>query len=124
VELEPVREYSEYEQEDGESKQHHSRHYAHSVPDLSGGLRHETMERQAKTTVKRMPQRRTAVKDATHICRADSPSLRRASAVNPKIKGSTSAFRQGYGYDIYLAGLQQQKRRWLGGPRGNPSSLS
>ena len=38
VELEPVREYSEYEQKDGESEQHHSRHYAHSVPDFSGGL--------------------------------------------------------------------------------------
>jgi hypothetical protein len=47
VELEPVREDSEQEQEDGKAEQHHSGHDADRIPNLSGGLCHEAMERQA-----------------------------------------------------------------------------
>ena len=53
VELEPVREDSENEQEDGETEQHYCRHDAHSVPNLSRGFCYEAMARQAKRGGKR-----------------------------------------------------------------------
>jgi len=47
VELEPVWEDPEEEQEDGKTEQHHSRHDADCVPNLSSGRCHEAMEGQA-----------------------------------------------------------------------------
>ena len=47
VELEPVREDPEEEQENGKTKQHNSRHDTDGVPNLPGGGCHEAMERQA-----------------------------------------------------------------------------
>ena len=48
VELEPVRENSEREQEDGETEQHHSGHDAGGIPNLSCGRCHEVVKWQAK----------------------------------------------------------------------------
>ena len=48
VELEPVREDSEQEQENGKAEQHQSRHDTCGIPNLSSGRCHEAMERQAK----------------------------------------------------------------------------
>jgi hypothetical protein len=45
VELEPVRENSEDEQEDGKTEQHQRRHDAHGIPDLSSSFRDEVVER-------------------------------------------------------------------------------
>lgn len=48
VDLEPVREDPEHEQEDSKTEQHHSTHDANSVPNFSSGRCHEAMEGQAK----------------------------------------------------------------------------
>jgi len=75
VELEPVREDPEEEQEDGKAEEHNSGHHADCVPNLSSGRCHEAMERQAmkkRTSNERHITRRRETKSSIHFSSATS----------------------------------------------------
>ena len=67
MEFEPVREDSKQEQKGSKAKQHHCGHNAHSIPNLSGGRRHESMERQAKDKNNRYTNVTTEVAKRRHV---------------------------------------------------------